>query len=415
MVRENLCVRHLVVSVGPKSFGLGSVALNLVREQLALGIDSGIWCLDSPEEVARVLRTADLPSDCVVAFKPVRPRFLGHSPELQRAATGLAGRKVHVIHQHGIWTGLSRVANNWRRTFHRPTVIAPHGSLEAWALRRSSWKKRIALAAYEAENLRNAACFHATAQPEVDGFIRYGVRRPIALVPNGVADAWIDSVGDGARFRLRHGLKPGVKILLYMGRITPVKNLAMLLEAMAIDRGALNDWLLVIAGTDEFGYKRKLECMIGRLQLEEFVRFVGFVPNELKRDAYAAANVFVLPSRREASPISVLEALGAGVPVLTTHGAPWRELETYRCGWWCEVDVAAITEALGMALRLSSDRLAVFGDRGRQLVRKSYTWSRVASECERLYAWLLGTAAQPESIIGQDVDLPAYPLTSKLI
>jgi glycosyltransferase involved in cell wall biosynthesis len=394
-----LTVVHLIPSVSSRAFGLGPVALNLVREQRALGIDAKIWCLDSPSDVSWGLQSTDLMPESVVTFKPTGPGFLGYSVELERAVTGADGRGVHLIHQHGIWTGISRASNLWRGKFRRPTVIAPHGSLEEWAVRRSGWKKRIAKAAYEARNFREAACFHATAQPEAESFLRYGIRRPIAVVPNGLSNAWIDSEGSGARFRTQYALPADVRILLYLSRITPVKNLEMFLMAMARDRGALRDWLLVLAGPDEFGYQRKLEQLVNHLQLEPFVRFVGFVAAEFKRDAFAAASVFVLPSRREASPMSVLEALGAAVPVLTTRGTPWKEIEIHKCGWWCDVEVEGIGRALGTVLRASPEQLAELGERGRQLVRKKYTWSAAATLCQRLYLWLLGAAERPEIVL----------------
>ena len=69
-----------------------------------------------------------------------------------------------VIHQHGIWTGVSAATRSWRVRRHGVSVIAPHGSLNAWALRRSRWKKALALAVYERSNLRNASCLHALSQ-----------------------------------------------------------------------------------------------------------------------------------------------------------------------------------------------------------------------------------------------------------
>ena len=172
----------------------------------------------------------------------------------------------------------------------------------------------------------------------------------------------------------------------------------MLLAAMGRSKHMLRDWILVIAGTNEFGYKRKLDNLIADLALERFVRFVAFVPQELKRDAYAAASAFALPSLREASPISVLEALGAGVPVLTTRGTPWQELEQNRCGWWCEVELGSMVRSLHVVLSSSPSLLAEYGARGRELVRTKYTWSIAAQNCLRLYGWIRGETERPEFV-----------------
>jgi glycosyltransferase involved in cell wall biosynthesis len=343
------------------------------------------------------LQSSGLEPEHIIAFPHIGPRVLEFSTSLERAVTGSAGRGVDVVHQHGIWTGISRAANNWRRRFLRPTVLAPHGALEAWAVRRSAWKKRLARIAYENRNFRETACFHATALSEAEGFRGYGVRPPVAVIPNGLSNAWTDSVGYGDRFRVKFGLPQDARILLYVGRVTPVKNLEMLLVAMAaaMDRGDLHGWLLVVVGADEFGYQRKLEQLAGQLAIKRFVRFVGFVAQEYKRDAFAAASAFVLPSRKEASPISVLDALGAAVPVLTTRGTPWQELERHQCGWWCDVNVESIGRALGEVLRASPRHLADMGERGRQLVREKYMWSTSAASCVGLYRWLLGAGARP--------------------
>lgn len=389
-------------TVGPRSFGLGPVALNLVREQRALGLDAKIWCLDEPADIEWARKSADFPPGAIVGHRTAGPRFLGYSPALERALLGPGGEEVQLLHQHGIWTAVSRAANAWRRRSGGPTVIAPHGSLEAWAVRRSAWKKRLALLGYEAENMRDAACFHATAQPEAEGFRAYGIRNPIALIPNGLSESWIESRGDARRFRNAYGVPAESRILLYMGRVTPVKNLEMVIGALAARRSLLDGWILLIAGSDEFGYKAILDAVIAEHDLARSVKFIGFVPAEHKRDAFAAASVFVLPSRREASPITVLEALGAGVPVLTTRGTPWAELETHQCGWWCEVSEAAIGRALEEAMTTTESDLAKFGEGGRNLVRSRYTWDAAAARCRDLYEWLLGVRPRPDTVLPSD-------------
>jgi len=397
-IRKRFSVRHILVGVGPASTGLGPVALNLAREQRALGMDAKIWCLDIRAEIELAAESSGLSPDCIVGFPKTGPSFLGYSLAMERAATESEGHKIDVIHQHGIWTGISRVTNQWRGKIHGPTVIAPHGMLEAWALKRSGWKKWLALAAYESKNLKKAACLHATSQLEAQGFRAYGSVNPIAVINNGVSDKWLQSVGDGISFRTKYGLDVNRRLLLYVGRITPVKNPGMFIQAMANIKEDLRDWLFVIVGKDEFAHKREVETKIKFLQMEPWVRFLGSVPEEDKRNAYDAAEIFVLPSHREASPIVVLEALGAAVPVLTTKGVPWEDLENYGCGWRPEVGVDSISQALKEAISKSSDELRAMGRRGHQLMYERYRWSHAAQKSLLLYEWLLGRADKPEFI-----------------
>lgn len=396
---SKLSVRHLLATIGPESFGQGSVALNLVREQRELGIDAKIWCLDNIPDIRWAAASSALSPECIVGFQRTGPVFLGYSLEMERAAGGSEGESIDIIHQHGVWTGVSRVANRWRDRFHGPTIVAPHGSFEEWAIKRSVWKKRLALAVYESKNLKEAACFHATALPEVEGIQQFGYRRPIAVIQNGISDEWLESDGLGAEFRSKYELPAGCRMLLYLGRITPVKNLGMLIEAMASMKDILHDWLLVIAGKDEFDHQREVEVIVKQHKLEPWVRFIGLIDVSDKRNAFSAAEIFVLPSRKEASPMVVLEALGAAIPVLTTKGTPWQDLVTYNCGWWSDVSIDSLRGALYNAISMSKDELRMMGERGRQLVMERYRWSTAARESLRLYEWLLGRAGQPEFVL----------------
>jgi glycosyltransferase involved in cell wall biosynthesis len=317
---------------------------------------------------------------------------------MERAVVEL-GERVDVMHQHGIWTMVSRVTKTFRSRFDKPTVVAPHGSLGRWALKRSVWKKRLAELAYESENLNRASCLHAGGESELEEFRDYGIAAPVAIVPNGVSDEWLSSSGDASAFRRKLGIGDDARVLLFLSRITPKKGLPMFLEAMAGMRPRLSNWLFVIAGTDEFGHQREVESTIDRLDLRDRVRFVGPLFDTDKRDAFEASELCVLPSHSEGAPIVVPEALGVGVPVLTTKASPWDDLVTFKCGWWTDIGTESIREALDEALALTQGELRDMGDRGRALVNSRYTWRSIAATYLMLYDWLLGKAETPDFVV----------------
>jgi glycosyltransferase involved in cell wall biosynthesis len=318
---------------------------------------------------------------------------------MEQAAASPLGATYDILHQHSLWLAHSRVTSGWRATFKRPTIVAPHGTLEEYILKRSVWKKRFASLAYQAKNLRLASCLHALSATEVVNIRDYGLRNPVAIIPNGISDVWLASSGDASRFRIKYSISSGKRVLLFLSRIHPKKGVPLLFEAMSSARSQLNDWHLVIAGPDERGHRAELEALSYRLGIEDMIQFVGPLFDEEKRDAFAVADVFVLPTLSEGSPISVLEALGAGVPVLTTYGTPWQELQTFRCGWWVEISVAAIQKALLEAAQNPRGELAAMGLRGQALVAEKYTWPRVAEKSLALYQWLLGRGEQPDFVV----------------
>ena len=112
----------------------------------------------------------------------------------------------------------------------------------------------------------------------------------------------------------------------------------------------------------------------------------------------AACDLLVLPSYSEGSPMIVLDALGAGVPVLTTHGAPWEDLLRYECGWWVEISAAALRDVLLDIARMSREELRAMGARGKDLVRSRYSWEAIARQTLLLYEWLLGRADSPDFV-----------------
>jgi glycosyltransferase involved in cell wall biosynthesis len=294
--------------------------------------------------------------------------------------------------------GFSHATLTWQNRNNRPTVIAAHGSLDTWPLQRSSWKKQMALVAYERKNLRRASCLHALSTREYYNYREFGLRNPVAVIPNGISEEWIDAAANPEAFKNRFGIGRDCKVMLFLSRITPKKGLPMLIEAAANLRAELRDWVVVIAGIDEFDHEREVRSLVERLRLADHFIFAGPLFGQDKRNAYAAADLFVLPSHSEGAPMVVLEALGAGVPVLTTNASPWEEIERAGCGWRVDPSMDSIGSALADALRRTPAELLGLGEAGRNLMRKRYTWQAIAPRTLELYDWLLGQGPKPQFV-----------------
>jgi len=338
------------------------------------------------------------PLERVRTFGRVGPKAWGWSYRLQAAASSLENAKDCIIHQHGIWTGVSAVTRSWRTQRRGVSIIAPHGSLSPWALRSSRWKKALATAAYEGSNLRHASCLHALSQVEAQEFRDWGLESPIAVVPNGISIEWLRSAGDAQRFRNAFAVHADARILLFLSRITPKKGLPLLIESVRANGKAFSGWLLLIAGVDEFGHQRDLEALVDQYGLRDSVRFIGPLYGDTKRDAFSTADAFVLPSHSEGWPMVVLEALGAGVPVFTTTAIPFPELLEHRAGWIVEPSLDSIGASLPDLLLRSSAELREMGTRGRALVTSRLTWDAAATQLSAVYLWLLGRGLQPDCV-----------------
>ncbi|MDB4417465.1 glycosyltransferase [bacterium] len=250
------------------------------------------------------------------------------------------------------------------------------------------WKKRPIWAALERRNLAGASLIHATSPQEAHSVRARGITTPIAVIPNGV------HLPDTAAIASqRHNER---RTALFMSRLHPKKGLPMLLEAWA--RVLPLDWRLVIAGPDEGGHRAELEAMVRGLDLGSHVSFVGPLEGEQKQDALLNCNLFILPTHSENFGIAVAEAMAAGSPVITTHGAPWQILEQEDCGWWVEASVDGLTVALSDAVAASDQRRTEMGQRGQRVAADRFSWKSIAAEMESCYRWILGQGPRPASI-----------------
>ena len=395
---RNISILHLLPSVGPGSFGVGIVALNLAREQLALGHHVEIWCVDTEEDVEWATQTAALSKDVIKSFPCLGPKHIAFSPQMEKAMRLLYPDSFDVVHQHGIWTATSRVTCSWRKRTGKPSVVAPHGTLQRWALNKSKYKKKLALLAYEWRNLTSASCLHALAQSEKDDCRQFGLHNQLAVIPNGICQTWLDAVGNRNGFLGKYGISTDKHIALFLSRITPKKGLPMLFRAMHSMKGKLQDWVFLIAGVDEYNHQIECERIVKDYCLGDIVKFIGPLYGDDKRDGFTAADLFILPSYSEGAPIVILEALGAGIPVLTTIASPWKELETRKCGWWTDISVEAIGTALEDAICKKREELGALGANGCSLVQEKYTWFKSAQMTIELYEWLLERKKKPKLV-----------------
>src|SRR5438045_575109 len=143
----------------------------------------------------------------------------------------------------------------------------------------------------------------------------------VAVIPCGV-DTDLFTPGDAMAARVALGLPPSL-LLLYVGRIAPIKGLETLLDAVGCLRGAGTAARLAVIGgeTDEpiDGHEADVRRRAAALGLGDAVTFVGAQPQERLRDWYVAADVTVLPSYYESFGMVALEAMACGSPVVASR------------------------------------------------------------------------------------------------
>ena len=140
-----------------------------------------------------------------------------------------------------------------------------------------------------------------------------GIGVPIEVVPNGVNLAPFRNVEKPVD-RARFGFSPDDVILIYVGRVSKEKNIELLLESFEYIAPAIPNGRLLIVGD---GPEREdLTEAVKQNGLEKWVHFTGLVPYDELPSYLAAADAFVTASVTEVHPLTVIEAMAAGLPVV---------------------------------------------------------------------------------------------------
>jgi glycosyltransferase involved in cell wall biosynthesis len=141
----------------------------------------------------------------------------------------------------------------------------------------------------------------------------YGYPDP-PLIPNGIpTDEYAPNPDTRAQWRQAHGIEPRATVLTHIGRFAFQKNHALLVEAFAQVRSDAPLYLLLVGGGE---LENAVREQVAGLGLQERVRFLGVRADVA--DILRASDVFVLSSRWEGNPMSVMEAMAAGLPVVST-------------------------------------------------------------------------------------------------
>lgn len=304
-----------------------------------------------------------------------------------------------VVHIHGLW----------RPIFHRmcmkafeqevPVVWSPHGMIAPWAMKHKRLKKLVAWWLYQKWDLKCAALIHVTSEQEALWVRDLGIKQPIVVAPLGAdLPKANESVGGRSEVERRNG-----KVLLFVGRVYPVKALDRLICAFAQVVGSRsevvgNRWLLRIVGPDEAGHMSELNQLCEKLGLFytnqdgniqcstsnlhhptcSQVQFAGPKYGPDLEVEYENCDCLALVSHTENFGATVVDALAHHKPVITSTFTPWKIVQDEQCGWWVDNSPESLAAALRQLMDMTDVERAEMGARGLRLVEEKYTWGAVA-------------------------------------
>ncbi len=373
----------VVTHLDPRYGGLSSVVPQLssiIQEKHHVSMSMAAFCapgeLYSPANFAEILLT-EWP-----AGRGIWLRNRGLNQRFQHLLDSTDG-----VHVHGLWEQSTLMACRGAQSRQVPYIVSAHGMLDPWALRNKRLKKVLYSALIERANLAKASCLHALTSAEADDYRRFGCTSPIAVIPNGVR---VPEQVSSRKFLSQHPALQGKRIVLFLGRIHFKKGLDLLIRAWREIIVRWPDAHLVLAGPDFEGTRAQISKLVEEHGLDNHVLFTGMLRDDLKWSALAAAECFVLPSYSEGLSISVLEAMGVGLPVIVSDHCNLPEISDLDAGWVIPATVTSLQNALRAVFANSPQDNAAIGQRGRDFVSRRYNWSKVASQIVEVYRWVQG-------------------------
>lgn len=298
-------------------------------------------------------------------------RWKGMQRDFEKLLTDI---EPDIVHINGIWTPYNWLFQKVSQKLRVKVVLSPHGMLEPWIMSRNKLKKKLAMILYQNKAIKRADHLHITAKMEAENIFKLGYNNPATNIPNGVD---LNEFGDIKR-------NYGTKRMIFISRIHPKKGIELLIEAWR--QVETKGWVLEIAGNGEKTYIDTLKSSAKDLKN---IEFVGAKYGENKWDFIRSADIMILPTHSENFGIVVVESLAVGVPVITTTGTPWEELNDRNCGWWIELNSKELEKTLKKSMQIPKDQLEELGKNGIDLIIEKYDIKVIAKEMNKMYKNIL--------------------------
>lgn len=313
---------------------------------------------------------------------PLAAGFLGRrfgwieGPQRARAAAALAGADFVIIHVP--FRFHANFASEWCRRHRVPYAFVPHGSFDPYVFTYRAWSKRAWLALSGGALLREAAWVIFATKGEAEKAARTVSRHRPAILPWPTAlPPDRDRLADRRTVLRRHGLPDTTRLLVYLGRMHPMKRPVETAEAFRAARPP--GWSLLMVGPEDGVTHAEISPGNG-------VAVTGPVFGAEKSELLSAADALVLFSHRENFGFVVAEALASGTPVLISDELDLAsDVREVGCGWVADGRTAqGRARGVGEIGEVTPEQAEQAGRRGRKWVAAKLNPDAFAAELDRL-------------------------------
>jgi len=247
--------------------------------------------------------------------------------------------------------------------WNKKIIISPRGELYSSALSRKRLIKTIYI--YILKLFSKKIKFHSTNEIEKNLILEYFPKnKGVTVIPNFIEMP-----------KIRNLKKK--KQILFLGRINPIKNIHLLIEAYSqLPENLKSSFKLKIVGEAKLDYekkyKSKLENLIKKNNMSDYIEFLGPKYQDEKEKIISESYCLVLPSKSENFGNVILEALSQKTPVIVSKYTPWKNIDNYRAGYCIDTNIDDIKNKLETIMNIDKEEYRILQKNSLNLVREKF-------------------------------------------
>jgi glycosyltransferase involved in cell wall biosynthesis len=295
-----------------------------------------------------------------------------------------------VIHTYDYAQPHSKVAIRAGNKAHVGTVLTV---FDVHSMIPRTWYKQVPMRMMERylgrDTLAGADRVLVRAPSLIPRLLELGAEKDrIVVTPSGIRDESL-GVFDGSKFRMKHNIQ-GEPLILYLGRMNPLKGPQYLLDAAPAILKEFPDASFAFVGPDQSGYAESLRARAAKLGVGPHVHFTGPIYDfDEKMEAYASCQVFALPTAFEGTSQSIFEAMAQGKPVVATRvgGIPSQVTDGQE-GFLVEYSDSRALAQKVIAVLKTPGLASEMGNKGRERVR-AHRYSVLTANLAQIYQQVL--------------------------
>lgn len=376
-------ILHVIPYFTPKRGGNVNVVHNLSKQLAKRGHDVTIITTDFEfdEKYARTLEEIGVeifPFHCIANIK----LFL-ISPSMKKWLKKNI-KNFDTIHLHDFRSYQNYIVHYYARKYRIPYILQPHGSTPRIIEKRKfKWLFDVA---FGYKILKDANRVIAVSKAEVEQCKQTGINEDkIVTVPDGIDIEAFKELPSHGKFREKYDIKED-HMILFLGRIHKRKGVNFLIKTFSELAREMSNVVLVIIGPDD-EYNIEVEKLIKTLNLNNRIKFIGYVDEKDKLSAYVDADVLVYPAIHEIFGLVPFEAIMCGTPVIVTDDCGCGELvREANCGYLVKYgDVADLKDKMKMAIENPAEGEEMV-ERGKKYILENLTWDKVVEKFLKIYS-----------------------------